>query len=85
MTNDEKVLHRARHACQCASCRLDPGKTYTPEFMQECMARWFVNASAAQRNEYLSVLRKQPGGDTRLQSLRAVAQRLGLSVDCFPT
>ena len=65
-------------ACQCPSCVPQPACTYTPEYMQECLARWYVNATAAQREEYLGALRRQHGWQGRMDQLNAIAERLGL-------
>ena len=52
--------------------------------MQECLARWYVNATTTQREDYLAGLRKQQKSIERLAELKAVAVRLGLSTDKFP-
>jgi hypothetical protein len=52
--------------------------------MMECLARWYVNATSQQREEYLTELRKQKGWQSRLSDLKIVATRLGLTTKDFP-
>ena len=84
MKTQNHVLPQISTACQCPSCAPIPARTYTPEYMQECLARWYVNATITQREVYLSVLRKQQKSKERLAELKAVAVQLGLPTDGFP-
>ena len=80
-TNDQN--HEKTTACLCPACTAVPAKTYTLGYMEECLARWFVNANPQQRQRFLEALHRQPGGGTRLKHLEAVAQELGLCLDAF--
>ena len=71
-------------ACQCPSCVPQPARTYTPEYMQECLARWYVNATPQLREEYLAALCKQKGWQARIADLKEVAKRLELPTHDFP-
>jgi spore coat polysaccharide biosynthesis protein SpsF (cytidylyltransferase family) len=48
--------------------------------MQECLARWYVNASIDQREKYLAALYKQKGWEIQLASLKDVIRRLELPI-----
>ena len=52
--------------------------------MQECLARWYVNATPKQRKEYLEAFSKQKGWQTRMADLKVVAKRLELPTHDFP-
>jgi len=64
-------------------CTPNPAWTYTEEYKQECLARWFVNTTAEKRTEYLTALNKRKNGRQRLDDLKNIALRLGLSVSDF--
>jgi hypothetical protein len=71
-------------ACLCPLCTSNPARTYTDEFKQECLARWFVKASGLRRAEYLTALYKNKNGEKQIVALRNTAQRLGLPLTDFP-
>lgn len=52
--------------------------------MQECLVRWYVNATPQQRDKYLAALHKQKGWQTRMADLKVVAKRLELPTHDFP-
>ncbi len=84
MKTHDHVPNDKNTACQCPSCVPQPARTYTQEYMQECLARWYVNATLKQRDEYLEALRKQKGWRGRIADLKAVAKRLELPTNDFP-
>lgn len=84
MKTHSPVPNDKNTACQCPMCVPQPARTYTPEYMQECLARWYVNATPQQREEYLAALCKQKGWQARIADLKAVAIRLELPTTAFP-
>jgi hypothetical protein len=83
MNADAANAQKSR-ACQCPMCTATPAPTYTRDYMMECLARWYVNATLQQREEYLSELRKQKAWQARINDLRVVAEHLGLPTKNFP-
>lgn len=84
MKTDDTTPYTGKRACQCPACSASPSRTYTPEYMQECLARWFVGATPAERASYLDALMRQTAWQTRLAGLKEIAQRIGLPIDEFP-
>ena len=84
MKTHDHVPNEKNTACQCPSCVPQPARTYTPEYMQECLARWYVNATPKLREEYLAALCKQKGWQARIADLKVVAKRLELPTHDFP-
>jgi hypothetical protein len=84
MTTDSPTQEPKNTDCQCPACVPSPGRTYTPEYMQECLARWYVNATAEQREKYLAALYKQKGWQVGIANLKAIAERLELPTKDFP-
>lgn len=82
--NSDAPSHPQTTACQCPSCVSHPARTYTVEYMQECLARWYVNSTAEQREKYLEVLSQQRGWRQRIAKLKVVADYLGLPTNDFP-
>ena len=67
--------------CQCLQCSDIPGPTYTVQFREECLARWYAAATKQQRSRFVEKLSGMKGGATRLVEIEKLVDVMGLAIN----
>ncbi len=67
--------------CQCQQCSDIPGPTYTVQFREECLARWYAAATKQKRSRFVEKLLGMKGGTTRLLEIDKLVDAMGLAIN----